>query len=141
MRMMRERLLKLIKEAVDICSKTKRCDGCIGFGKGAECINYIIADRLLADGVIVPPCKVGDMVYVKWRLHRNSNDGIYPVKVYALRWDEKKNNFRVCVEGNFEISSYGCKYTHHYQATFAWNNFGKTVFLTREEAEKALKGE
>lgn len=97
-----------------------------------------IADYLLANGVIVPPCKVGDTVYVKWRLHRNSNDGIYPVKVYALRWDEKKNNFRVCVEGKFEISAYGGKYTHHYQATFVWHNVGKTVFLSQEEAEKAL---
>lgn len=98
-----------------------------------------LADYLIANGVIVPPCKVGDTVYVKWRLHRNSNYGIYPVKVYALRWDEKKNNFRVCVGGDFEISAYGGKYTHRYQATFTWNNVGKTVFLTKEEAEKALQ--
>lgn len=127
---MRERLICLIKNAEKAFPKDKPVLD----------IEEFVADYLLANGAIVPPCKVGDTVYVKWRLHRNSNDGIYPVKVYALRWDEKKNNFRVCVEGNFEISAYGCKYTHHYQATFAWNNFGKTVFLTREEAEAALKG-
>ena len=96
------------------------------------------AQDLLSNGVIVPPCKVGDTAFVKWRLHRNSGYGIYPVKVYALRWDEKKNNFRVCVNGDFEISAYGGKYTHHYQAAFAWDNFGKTVFLTKSQAEKAL---
>jgi hypothetical protein len=30
------------------------------------------------------------------------------------------------------------KYTHYYNGTFAWNSVGKTVFLTKEEAEKAL---
>ncbi|MBO7158108.1 MAG: hypothetical protein J6W31_05850 [Clostridia bacterium] len=97
-----------------------------------------ITDDLLANGIIVPPCKVGQTVYVKWKLHRKSNYGIYPAKVYALRWDEKKNNFRVCVEGVFEISAYGGKYSHYYNGTFAWDSVSKTVFLTREEAEKAL---
>ena len=92
-----------------------------------------IADYLLANGVIVLPCKVGDTVYVKW------SSKIYPAKVYALRWDTRKNNFRVCVEGRFEINSYSGSYTHRCRAAFAWDNVGKTVFLTKEEAEKALE--
>lgn len=127
---MREKLIELLKKADRNASDKFITD-----------YNDAIADNaefLLANGVIVPPCKVGDTVYVKWRLSRHSNDGIYPAKVYALRWDEKKNNFRVCVDGDFEISAYGGKYTHRYQGTFAWNNFGKTVFLSIEEAEKAL---
>ncbi len=98
----------------------------------------VVADYLLDNGVIVPPCKVGQMVYVKWRSNKACEYGIYPAKVYALRWDVKKNNFRVCVEGKFQISAYGGTYTHYYSATFAWDNVGKTVFLTKEEAEKAL---
>ena len=98
-----------------------------------------IVDELLANGVIVPPCKVGDTVYVKWRLTKASEYGIYPAKVYALRWDTKKNNFRVCVNGNFQISAYGGTYTHYYRAAFTWSNVGKAVFLTKEEAERALK--
>jgi hypothetical protein len=120
----RERLIEIIQNSVGGCARN-----------WAE----IIADGLIANGVIVPPCNVGDTVYVKWRLHRNSNYGIYPVKVYALRWDEKKNNFRVCVEGEFEISPYDGKYTHYYRGTFAWNNVGKTVFFTKEEAEAELE--
>ena len=99
-----------------------------------------IADHLLANGVIVPPCNVGDTVYVKWRLTKASKYCIYPAKVYALRWDEKKNNFRVCVDGDFRISAYGGYYTHYYRATFSWDNVGKTVFLTKEKAEQKLKG-
>lgn len=45
----RGRLINLIRESVKGCSMYwSRC----------------IADYLLANGVIVPPCKVGDMVYV-----------------------------------------------------------------------------
>ncbi len=45
---MRDRLVELIKDSVDGCA------------------NYwaqLIADNLIANGVIVPPCKVGDTVY------------------------------------------------------------------------------
>ena len=98
-----------------------------------------ITDYLLANGVIVPPCKVGDTVYVKWRLHSGCKYDVYPVIVYALRWDQKKNNFRLLVEGSFKISAYGGYYVNNYRATFSWDNIGKTVFLTKEEAEQALK--
>ena len=98
-----------------------------------------IADHLLANGVIVPPCKVGDTVYVRWAINKACEYGIYPVKVYALRWDTKKNNFRVCVEGDFQISAYGGTYTQYYRAAFTWDNVGKSIFLTKEEAERALK--
>ena len=97
-----------------------------------------LADHLLANGVIVPPCKVGDTLWVNWG-YCKSKEEPRPVKVYALRFDTKKNNMRICVEGNFKISSYDGSYTHYYNGTFAWNSVGKTVFLTKEEAEKALE--
>jgi hypothetical protein len=82
---------------------------------------------------------VGDTVYIKWGFNSLAK-GIYPVKVYALRFDTKRNNMRICVEGDFEITAYGGYFTHHYIGTFAWDSVGKSVFLTREEAERALKG-
>ena len=97
-----------------------------------------IADYLLENGVIVPPCRVGDTLWVRWSISRGHKENIYPVKVYALRFDTKKNNMRICVEGHFEITAYGGNYTHYYNGTFAWNSVGKTLFLTREQAEKAL---
>lgn len=45
---MRDRLIELIQNSVGGCAR-----------HWAE----IIADHLLAEGVIVPPCKVGDTVY------------------------------------------------------------------------------
>ena len=79
-------------------------------------------------------------MWIRWGIHESTKK-IYPVKVYALRYDTKKNNMRLCVEANFEITDYGGRFNHHYIGTFPWDSVGKTVFLTREEAEQALKGE
>lgn len=123
---MRERLLKLINEADDICSKTMRCEGCIGFGKGAECINFIIADHLLANGVIAPPCKVGDTLYV---ISQMKDKRILPfVNEYEATY--------------IQVGKRKCKVYHEkdgFIKIFLQDDFGKTVFLTREEAEAALK--
>ena len=97
------------------------------------------ADYLLANGVVVPPCKVGDTLWVQWSRNNAVKEKIYPVKVYALRFDTKKNNMRICVEGKFKITDFGGEFTHYYNGTFTWNSVGKTVFLTREEAEQKLK--
>ena len=61
---MRERLIELISQADEECKHTKDCKSCSGYGKGALCMNYHIADHLLANGVIVPPCKVGETLYL-----------------------------------------------------------------------------
>ena len=77
-----------------------------------------LADYLLEHGVIVPPCKVGDTVY--------SIDK----KVLASHWDEhmyivdKWSEYKVC-EIPFSLT--------------LWENGWKDIFLTREEAERALK--
>lgn len=131
----RNRLIELLKQAQD-----NYCDICaedLGYKDHEPFENYF-ADYLLANGVIVPPCKVGDTVWVNYEYYKRE-PRTYPVKVYAYRFDTKKNNMRICVEGNFKISAYGGNYTHYYNGTFAWNSVGKTVFLTKEEAEKALK--
>ncbi len=126
---MRDRLIRLIAEANQKSIEAKPWTP-------RQAIE-IIADHLLANGVIVPPCKAGDTLWVNWG-YCKSKEETRPVKVYALRFDTKKNNMRICVEANFEISSYGGSYTHYYNGTFAWNSVGKTVFLTKEEAEAAL---
>ena len=77
-----------------------------------------LADYLLEHGVIVLPCKVGDTVY--------SIDK----KVLASHWDEhmyivdKWSEYKVC-EIPFSLT--------------LWENGWKDIFLTREEAERALK--
>lgn len=94
-----------------------------------------VADHLLANGVIVPPCKackVGDMVYAFCEdfgvvlpyfvenlnigfMDKNRNYWTYEANCHAEETDELLD------EIDFDL-----------------DDIGKTVFLTKEQAEKAL---
>lgn len=99
----RERLIKLIKQAEKEFSDT---------GKPFLDIEKFVAEYLLANGVIVPPCKVGDTVY--WL-----------------------DNEKVKQGEVFEISIHSDGILVHTDIQFCLEV--EDVFLTREEAEKALK--
>ena len=114
---MKQRLSDMIQNAVGGCAK-----------HWAD----IIADHLLAEGVIVPPvCMVGQTVYIPWNY--GGARGITFCEVTHIITDYKKSyvrtNFSTDDEGFWEAFNGG---------QFAFEDFGKTVFLTREEAEKAL---
>ena len=113
---MKERLIEMIQSAVGDCAKY-----------WAE----VIADKLIAEGVIVPPCKVGDTVHV-------SNISCMPchkiteaVKGKAIRYVFNNAGF-FCVNVSLE---------NGFNWRYLCDDFGKTVFLTREEAEKHLRKE
>lgn len=106
---MRDRLSNMIQNAVNGCAKY-----------WAD----VIADHLLANGVIVPFAECGAEIYG------------------AFEW---------CPEEVFDgcLSSYShqidgvwfhCYYSNGLNMWHKIEDFGKTVFLTREEAEEALKG-
>ena len=76
-----------------------------------------IADHLLANGVIVPPCKVGD-------------------KLYKLLGEEIVSGWKIC---SITIYKSGFYITDDCNFHYADNEIGKTVFLTKEEAEAKLK--
>ena len=85
-----------------------------------------VTDRLLAEGIIVLPCKVGQTVYVVsryygglWQIHECRVDSltIYEKHIFMSLVD-REYNF------GMEVSE-----------------IGKTVFFTKKEAERALKGE
>ena len=151
---MRDRLIELI--ANKICSRHRKdtcmtkwsggcseCEGPWGFEIGD------FADYLLEKGVIVPPCNVGDTVYVitekhpcyacKWcgdwchkdcTITDKTKLVVKEVKVFYFLFQEMHNKIQVEVGG-----------TKHLQMHFLHFNvedFGKTVFLTKEQAEKAL---
>lgn len=93
-----------------------------------------LADYLIEEGnVIVPPCKVGDTVYYISERYtectayreRYSEYSCSGCDVYC---DSIKERYIVEVEIN----------NIHWIFNM-WEEFGKTVFLTKEEAEKALK--
>lgn len=117
MKQMRERLIKFIKNSL-IKHIDKSC-----------LLAENIADDLLADGIIVPPCKVGDKTFLLLEKIRGGYDIVesYCVKITDNGYGKYFSMAIDCVEiGN--------------SLEFDLCDFGKTVFLTREEAEAALKG-
>lgn len=86
-----------------------------------------IADHLLANGVIVPPCKIGDTVYVL------SQKSIQEYTVHAIEINENSTTIK-CYSWLAERESL----LHKHIAYFGETDFGKIVFLTKAEAEKAL---
>ena len=73
------------------------------------------------------PCKVGDTVYA---IHE---ERIYEVFVIGFNVYEWTKGFQICLL----FDSRKTNGTHLYPI----DDFGRNVFLTREEAEAALKGE
>lgn len=114
---MKDRLIELI------CNCPSKIMGANMF---LEKISADLADYLLANGVLVPPCKVGDVVYllIDWGYEKE----IEEKEVGAISI-QGTNDFSKELWEDFRGGLIG---------TFA--DFGKTVFLTREEAEAALKG-
>ena len=93
-----------------------------------------LADYLLENGVIVPPCKVGRVIYYHFQFR---NKSILPftrrAKVKKIYCSNSKMHFVVDVE-LIDAKEKGI------MKSFDFADFGKTVFLTKEEAEQALKG-
>jgi hypothetical protein len=82
------------------------------------------------------PCRVGDIVWAKEHTSYSVDgvkDFIHECKVTKIVISEKRVVF--CV------SSYGIQQVkvNVYAAAFTLSSFGKTIFLTKEEAEKSLK--
>lgn len=125
---MRERLIELINEEYDLF-----CDEC-GAYKGGDNID-ILADHLIENGVIVLPCNVGDTVYEVIELPNNKQHRIQGVVCAIHIADGLPNS---C---NHKRSSYmlvECPNTK-YVKSYPLSKFGKTIFLTKEEAEQELK--
>lgn len=119
---MRDRLIELIQESVKGCARN-----------WAE----VIADYLLENGVIVPPCKIGDAVYVIEPCNCYNNysefDECHHRRTKATKWLEM---VRVPTKHHTKcLKLFERPFKIEYM-----NKVGKTIFLTREEAEQALKG-
>lgn len=103
---MRDRLVELLKKADKYASGV-----CTDYDEAQE----VCADFLLAEGVIVPPCKVGDTVY--------QTDGI---RIY-------ESTIREITYTANNILIYDTE-----KVCFDKTAINESIFLTREEAEKAL---
>jgi hypothetical protein len=86
-----------------------------------------LAEHLLLNGVIVPPCKVGEELYCVYSPPHPANPADKG-KWYMNKFEVAR--FHYGVKGlSIEMYGYG---------TVNENEIGKTVFLNRGEAEQAL---
>lgn len=118
---MRDRLIELVKHVP------------YGVGVGAtfeQSFCKKVADHLIANGVIVPPCKVGDTVYRVIADKRIKHPYEYKVIGFWYSADETCNNLHLVryVNGVFDSS-----------ISVPFTEFNRILFLAKEEAEKALK--
>ena len=118
---MRDRLEQLMRQA-DISAM----DG--GITDYNEAIKANV-DYLLANGVIVPPCKVGMTLYFLYNNPYADKPDLTP-RIYKTNdWYFEVDKAGIAINTS-DIHSFNKVYDYV---------LGKTVFLTREEAEKALK--
>jgi hypothetical protein len=89
-----------------------------------------VADYLLANGVIVPPCKVGDWI---WYIR---NDKVNKAKIEESVYSASKHGY---FSDDWRFHAYN--FSKKEEITFWKDNIGKTVFLTKSQAEEALKNE
>ena len=103
---MRDRLLHLIYEAEEKFTDRPVLD-----------IDKFVVDYLIENGVVVPPCKVGDTVY-------------YPYEYRNVVLE--KTVIKIVIEKEDRWLDVGVSF-------LPFENIGKTVFLTKAEAEQKLK--
>lgn len=87
-------------------------------------------DYLMANGVIVLPCKVGDTVYyIEGAYYNSKRKTVKPIEVTEISWkyDTRGRNLGFALIAN--------------HTRYKFSSIGKTVFLTREAAEESLRKE
>lgn len=131
---MRDRLIKDLR-----VSKTewleKECD----HETNKELVEYV-ADYLIDDGWIRPPCKIGDTVYevIAYKNKANNRiDGhIRPCVVKSIHLSDAHSKKD---EPYITLGAGGCYRNGAYIKRVHIDEFGKSVFLTKDQAEQKLK--
>lgn len=87
-----------------------------------------LAEANKDDRVVILPCKVGDTIYVIAQVLRDHgvHSEISPIQITGIGGNALNKVWLVSMVNRHEIR-------------ISPSEFGKTVFLTREEAEKALR--
>ena len=88
-----------------------------------------LADYLIENGVFVPPVKVGQTIYVLWSGGRKGI-GIAEFEVRSINLDTPED--MEIVYRSKKLNATMCRYANA-------SDIGKTIFLSREEAERALE--
>ncbi len=121
-----------LKAYEDVGLAPKACAQCREIEDGLSSVGYSISRMLELmkadkDGrVVILPCKVGDTIYfVNAKQILEFTVVGYAVDETGISW---------------VYSEHVDKTGHTYERTFSPDRIGKTTFLSREEAEKALQG-
>lgn len=134
----RERLIELLQEGntkagEHLREATKKMlaeKGCFNSKTDYDRRNIyeIEADFLLENGVIVPPCKVGDLVYVVYKGY------VATARVLAFYIDREGGMFDLIIKTKAETVT-------GFETIIDKNYKFDDIYMKVEEAEKALKGE
>ena len=104
-------------------------DWCKGFGDDAKLCEHFTPRTDCAH----LPCKAGDTIFLPWEWH--GENGIAQITVLRVVLTEDESY----VETDFDSDDYD--YFMKYNCGRFWfEDFGKTVFATKEDAKKALMG-
>lgn len=113
------------------------CTGC-EYENKKDCRVLQLADYLLENGVIVPPCKIGDKVYHIRQATCENIDGSYTIcEFYRHSGDNLCALPKGKCTNQYRISECCVSRDNLLIVTEKW---GKTVFPTKVEAEQVLKG-
>lgn len=117
---MKERLIELLMQGEIEADKQDFCNCYVSRDK-AECV----ADFLLANGVIVPPCKVGDVVYLVRRNH---------IEICEVE------TIHIALRGYIQVRPFTQAWIGNQKTVcrVAMSSWDKTLFATGKEAETAL---
>lgn len=118
----RERLIKLLTDSMDKQYEKRRL-----------ITPQHTADDLLANGVIVPPCKVGDVVYIPWTW--DGQQGVGFAEVEEIKIYDNKNHIMFFID----LESDDEEFEQQYGGWKLDKSIGDTVFLTKEKAVEKLK--
>lgn len=121
---MRDRLVSLINQ--DNCPSPYMCDDKCKYSHLEHCIGDRLADRILADGWLRLPCKVGDTVYLADKYYHCEAEieqiviDENGISFEYVQYDRGVDTVEVWDDGQFGIEDIGTK-----------------VYLTLEDKEKA----
>lgn len=121
-----EKLIELLKPYMDK-SPCENESGSCEFVKCEECRGRELAEKLIENGVILPPCKVGQTVYFL------RHDELCEAKVISMEINLYTNP-QLWLSLEYYSPMFG---THQYKSRVDLL-LGKLLFFTREEAEAAI---
>ena len=144
MELNREQIIK----ALECCTSETGCTECPHFPSLMGCSRQNMRDalslikelteeneRLRAENITRLPIKVGQMVYVPWRYA--FQQAVATVRIEEIKFYDSQMHYMFLIDMESDNECFN-------QSFGGWKtdkSIGTTVFITKEEAEKTLKGE